>query len=126
MPSNAIHQLGIELERINGYIKPQFPPDGHNSADYYDYGDNLLFGAALGSKRLRERLDEIPSTNRGAGSPWINVAIELDLAYEAMTTLQNDSRFNVHDRPREMGIVIHLLGALAASHALALNKTEFW
>ena len=126
MPSSEIHHLGVQLEQTNGYLKPEFPPDGNNSADYYDYGDNLLLGVSLGLAALRRQAGDVPGYPGDPGTPQANLQVALDSAYEAISALQNDPDFNVHDHPASMAIAVHLLHALAACHAALVGKEDMW
>ena len=125
MPSSAIHQLGIVLELTNGYLKPDFPPEGSNSADFYDYGNGILLGVALGLGRLRALVGEIPAQRR-SGSAIVNLDSALESAYQSTATLQNHPGFDVHKTPEAVAPMVHMLHALASCHAQIIGKSMMY
>ena len=125
MPSFRIHQLGIELELTNGYLRPDFPPEGSNSADFYDYGNDILLGIALGLGRLQLLAKEIPG-QRVSGSALINLETAIDSAHTAVTALQNDPTFDAHKSPEAIAPLVRMLHALASFHAHAVGKARMY
>lgn len=125
MPSFSIHHLGLELEITNGYLKPEFPPEGNNSADFYDYGNDILLGVALGLGRLQALISELPA-QRFSGSAMINLDTAIESAHRSVTALQNDPTFDCHKSPGAVAPLVHMLHALASFHAHAIGKADMY